>query len=501
MYNIEILSRLQFAFTVSFHILFPAFSIGLSVFLVIIEGLWLVTNKPIYYQMCKFWIKIFALTFGMGVVSGVAMEFQLGTNWAGFAKQVGSILGPLFVYEVMTAFFIEAGSLGVMIFGWKKVGKGLHYASTVLVMLGTTLSAYWILSANTWMQHPVGYAVENGKFIVQSWHEIIFNPATLVRFLHMLCASYIAAFFVVLGVAAFYLYKKIHLEFAKINFKFAAYALAVLMPIQLYLGDASGLNVQKYQPIKTAAIEGVWNTQTAAPLILFAWPDQELQKNLFEISIPYLGSLLNTHKLDGELVGLNSVVPDDRPLVWPVFFSFRFMVIIGVIMFVLAYAALFMAITNKFGIHRISLNDNTLNNLNNHQIKLNNQSNQKNPKLLIFAFSPPLGFLAIWFGWLTAEMGRQPWVVYGLIRIKDAVSVISIYDVTISLILIVLIYGVVFGYFYIYFLDKTIRRGPIPLDQLEHNAHHLNDSHADVENIGPFEYMPPTDLNNNPDKE
>jgi cytochrome d ubiquinol oxidase subunit I len=453
MLSIALLSRIQFAFTMSFHILFPSFSIGLALFLTVIEGLWLKTRNPMYYQICKFWIKVFALTFGMGVVSGIVMEFQLGTNWAGFSAKVGSVLGPLFVYEVMTAFFIEAGALGIMIFGWKKVGDKLHYLATILVMLGTTLSAYWIMSANSWMQHPIGYAIENGKFIVTSWLDVVFNPITLPRFLHMIFASYVSALFVILGVSSYYLSKKIHVEFAKINFKFAAYALIVMMPLQIFIGDLSGVNVHKYQPLKTAAMEGLWDTQKSVPLVLFAIPDQNLQKNLYEFNIPYGASLLNTHTLDGELIGLKSVSPSDQPLVLPVFFSFRIMTGIGFLMLFLSVIALYLAYKDK----------------------LINYEGVTSRILKIFTFASPIGFIAILSGWFVAEFGRQPWAVYNLIRTQDAVSQVSPYDALVLLILIVLVYGVVFGWFYFYFLIRTIKHGP------QHES----------KNLEPFEYMRP----------
>ena len=451
MLTVESLSRIQFAFTISFHILFPAFSIGLALFLTIIEGLWLKTKNPIYYKICKFWIKVFALTFGMGVVSGVVMEFQLGTNWAGFAASVGGVLGPLFVYEVMTAFFIEAGALGIMIFGWKKVGNNLHYVSTVLVMLGTTLSAYWIMSANSWMQHPVGYAIENGKFIVMNWFDVVFNPYTWPRFLHMIFAAYVSALFVILGVSAYYITRNIHINFAKTNFKFAAYALIITVPIQIFLGDLSGINVYEHQPLKTAAMEGVWDTQKGAPLILFAIPNQKEQRNMYEISIPNGAALLNTHKLNGEIVGLKSIPISDQPLVLPVFFSFRIMAGLGFLMLFLACIATLVAYKDKLFQKKVYI------------IKL----------LKLFTFVSPIGFIAILFGWFVAEFGRQPWVVYNLIRTKDAVSNISLYDTFVSLGLIVLVYGIIFGYFYFYFLFKTIKNGP----------DNISDMH------GTFEYM------------
>lgn len=449
MFSVELLSRFQFAFTISFHILFPAFSIGLALFLVIMEGIWLKTKNPVYQKICKFWIKIFALTFGMGVVSGIVMEFQLGTNWAGFSKQIGSVLGPLFVYEVMTAFFIEAGSLGIMLFAWNKVGNKLHYFSTILVMLGTFISAYWIMAANTWMQHPIGYAIENGKFIATNWHDIVLNSTIYTRFCHMLFASYISAFFVILGVSAHYLYKNNHVDFATITFKFAAFSLIIMIPIQILIGDLSGLAVYKNQPLKTAAIESLWETQRGASMILFAIPDQENQKNKYEISIPKLSSLLNTHQWDGEIVGLKAVQIQDQPPVWPVFFSFRIMVGLGFIMLILAIIAITLILKNKLNTNR---------------------------KLLrIFTLSSPIGFIALWFGWITAEIGRQPWVVYNLIRTRDAVSNISIYDVTISFLLIIIVYGIIFGYFYFYFLIKVIKQGPS----------------INSKNKEPFEYMNP----------
>ena len=268
----ELISRLQFAFTVSFHIIFPAFSIGLATFLVFMEGVWLKTKNPLYLEICKFWTKVFALTFGMGVVSGIVMEFQLGTNWSGFTDRVGPVLGVLFSYEVLTAFFIEAGFLGVMIFGWNKVGAKLHFLSTILVVVGVTLSAFWILSANSWMQHPAGADMVSGRFVVNSWWHVIFNPLVLHRFLHMLLAAYLTTFIIIGAITAYYLVKKQHMAFAKKCFSIAMWGIVVLIPIQIFIGDAVGLLVHKYQPLKTAAMEAVWQTEKGAPLILFAWP-------------------------------------------------------------------------------------------------------------------------------------------------------------------------------------------------------------------------------------
>ncbi len=450
MLDTALLSRIQFGFTISFHILYPAFSIGLVSFLAIMEGIWLKTRNPLYLTICKFWTKIFALTFGMGVVSGLVMEFQLGTNWSGFTHAAGGVLGPLFTYEVMTAFFIEAGFLGVMLFAWDKVSPRLHYFSTLLVVVGTTLSAYWIMSANTWMQHPVGFTNKNGIFTIASWHAVVFNPSTYARFIHMLLASWISACFVICSVAALYLYKKRFTDFAKTCFSFAWIALVILVPLQIVFGDVAGLNVRETQPLKTAAMEGLWETKAGAPLVLFAIPDQKNQKNHYEIAIPHLASLINTHDWNGVLVGLKSAPPEDQPRVVPVFFSFRIMVGIGFLMLLLAFVALYLRLRGRL----------------------------YNTKWFLQAsiISAPLGFIALWSGWITAEMGRQPWVIYGLLRTVDAVSGVKLQNVIISFVLMFIVYGIIFGYFYFYFLHKTIQKGPA---LIEHDEPHQ-----------PFQYMP-----------
>lgn len=441
MFNALDLSRLQFAFTISFHILFPAFSIGLAMFLAVMEGLWLKTKQPIYYQIIRFWTKVFALTFGMGVVSGIVMEFQLGTNWAGFTQQIGSVLGPLFVYEVLTAFFIEAGFIGIMIFGWDKVGPKLHYLATILVTIGTTISAYWIMSANSWMQHPVGYQIIDGKFITSNWFDVVFNPYTLPRFIHMMLSAYLATSFVIISISAYYLLNNKFTDFGKKCLSSAIIVVMLLIPLQIYMGDESGLKVLESQPMKTAAMEGIWETQKGAPLLLLAWPSNQEQRNLFEIGIPHGASLINTHKIDGELQGLKSVPPQDQPEVWIIFYSFRIMVGIGLLMLVYALAASWMLYRKNLFSSR--------------------------PMLIISKYMAPTGFIAIITGWFTAEIGRQPWAVYGLIRTSDAVSNISMYDVFISLILMIIVYGIIFGVFYFYFLDKTIKKGPQDFESIE----------------------------------
>ncbi len=428
------LSRIQFAFTISFHILFPAFSIGLATFLAIMEGAWLKTKNPIYLQICKFWMKIFAITFGMGIVSGIVMEFQLGTNWAGFTKLVGPVLGSLFTYEVLTAFFIEAGFLGVMIFGWNKVGPKLHYLATLLVVVGVTLSAFWILSANSWMQTPSGASLELGRFVVSNWVKVVFNPSSIPRFFHMLLAAYLTTAFAIAGISAYYLLKKDHLVFARLAFSFAMWAIIVLIPLQIFMGDQTGIVVHQYQPIKTAAMEGNWDTQAGAPLLLFAVPEDRQQKNSYVVAIPHVASLINTHEWNGTLVGLKSVQPADQPYVPLVFYSFRIMVAVGLLMLLIGTIGLYLR-WHKRLYDRVWF-------------------------LKISLWCSPIGFIALITGWVTAEAGRQPWAVYGLIRTADAVSTVTVHEVLISFVLLFLVYGIIFGIFYCRYLFRTIKKGP-----------------------------------------
>lgn len=429
-----LVSRIQFAFTISFHILFPSFSIGMAMFLAIMEGVWLKTRNPRYLEICKFWMKIFALTFGMGIVSGIVMAFQLGTNWAGFTRRIGDVLGALFTYEVLTAFFIEAGFLGVMLFGWNRVGSKLHYLATLLVTFGTTFSAFWIMSANSWMQTPAGFHLVNGKYEVSSWWHVIFNPSVMPRYAHMIVAAYITTSFVIAGISAYYLIKKQHVEFSKKCFSFVMWAILILMPLQIYLGDTVGLEVHKNQPLKTAAMEGVWNTQKGAPFLVFALPDQNKEKNYFEIKIPHGAALINTHQWNGELIGLKSVGKNDIPFVPIVFFSFRIMVGLGLLMLLIALTAWWLR-------HKKVLFEKTW-------------------FLKTCVVTIPVGFIALWTGWITAEAGRQPWVVYNLIRTSEASSKVLLSNVLVSFVLIIIVYGIIFGFFYFYYLIKIIREGP-----------------------------------------
>ena len=437
-YLTEILSRIQFAFTISFHILFPAFSIGLATFLFIMETAWIKTKNPKYLQICKYWLKVFALTFGMGVVSGVVMEFQFGTNWSVFTRDVGPILGSLFTWEVLTAFFIEAGFLGVMIFGWDKVGNKLHYTATTLVFLGVTLSAFWIMSANSWMQTPAGFDLKNGVFAPKNWLHIIFSPSFIVRYVHMMIATYLSTLFAIIAVSSYYLYKNIHISFATICIKFSAYCAFILMLMQLVMGDMVGTKVHEYQPIKTAAIEGVWDTQKGAPLLLFAIPDSKTETNKYTVSIPHIASLINTHKWDGELLGLKSVPKADRPNVPFVFWSFRIMVGLGLLMLFLSALISLLTLREKI------------------------QNYKRLLKIMVYMF--PIGFISLETGWITAEVGRQPWVVYNLFKTSDAVSKVSLSHVVISFGLIIVVYLIIFGIFYSKYLRKSIIAGPIKID-------------------------------------
>jgi cytochrome d ubiquinol oxidase subunit I len=433
-----ILSRIQFGFTIGFHILFPTLNIGLAVFLCIMEGIWLKTKDERYLKICKFWSKIFALTFGMGIVSGVVLSYELGTNFGGFTRAVGEVLGPLFAYEVMSAFFLEAGFLGVMLFGWKKVSPKMHYFATLLVTIGTLVSAFWIMSANSWMQTPAGYLMDGSKFIVGSWMDVVFNPSFIDRFLHMLMAAFLTASFVVAGVSSWFLIKNRHLEIAKPCLAIAIVFAGVVAPLQLFIGDKVGTTVFKYQPLKTAAIEGNWNTMQGAPFIIFAIPDVNQGKNLFQISIHYGASLINTHSLNGTLIGLNSVPKEDRPVILSTFFAFRIMLGIGMLFILSGWIGLWLLFRNKlYTTHWY---------------------------LRLCTLLTPLGFVAAVCGWLTAESGRQPWVVYGLLRTKDAASVVPMQQVLISLSLFIIGYGVIFS-FYLYYLLKTIRKGPEELDE------------------------------------
>lgn len=431
------LARIQFAFTVGFHILFPTLNIGLAWYLALLEWRWLKTKDVRHLQQFKYWVKIFALAFGLGVVSGIVMAYQFGTNFSRFIQLGGNVLGPLLAYEVLTAFFLEAGFLGVMLFGMNKVGPKMHFFATAMVAIGTTISAFWILSANSWMQTPTGFIVgENGVLFKDSWMEIIFNPSLPYRFSHKILASLLTTSFVLAGISAWYLLKKKHQKFAQYMFSTALWGALIFAPLQLVVGDLHGLNTLEHQPIKVAAMEGLWDTQQGADLLLFAWPDEAAESNKYEVRIDNMASYVLTHDMSGEVQGLKSVPKEERPPVAPVFFSFRVMVLIGMWFIALSAVGLLLRA-------RKSLYDNRL-------------------FLKAMMWSAPLGFVATIAGWFVTEIGRQPYVVYGLLKTADAVSPVGAGQVALSLLAFIVVYSILFVVF-LYYLFKLIRQGPTEL--------------------------------------
>ncbi|MDC3180631.1 cytochrome ubiquinol oxidase subunit I [Gammaproteobacteria bacterium] len=438
MFTTEILSRLQFAFTITFHGVFPTLNIGLGLFLVYWEYRYLVTESPVYKALCKFWSKIFALSFGMGVVTGVVLAYEIGANFSGFTYFAGNILGPLMAMETLSAFFLEAGFLGVMLYGWEKVSPRVHFFATLMVCLGTIISLMWIMSANSFMHTPAGYSIESGVLVPDSWLEAIFNPSYVIRAWHMMMACVLSTSFVIMGVSSYYFLKKQHVIVASRSFVPALTIACIFSIMQVGVGDFVGINVLENQPIKTAAMEGNWVTQPGAPLILFAWPDQALQKNHYEIKIPKLASLINTHSLEGVLPGLDQAPRELQPPVKSVFFTFRIMVGIGFLFVLLSLS------TAYFTHHRTLF---------------------RKPWLLkILILSTPLGFIATVCGWMTSEIGRQPWTVYGLLLTKDAVSKLPAEQVLFSLITIFILYMAFFTA-YVYFIIKTVRLGPMHIEE------------------------------------
>jgi cytochrome d ubiquinol oxidase subunit I len=420
LFDALMLARLQFAFTVSLHIIFPAFTIGLASYLAVLEALWLLTGRGVFMSVFNYWKKIFALSFGMGVVSGIVMSYQFGTNWSVFSDKAGSIIGPLMGYEVLSAFFLEAGFLGVMLFGRERVGKGLHMFATLMVALGTFLSAFWILSANSWMQTPTGYAVNaEGQFIPVSWLAIIFNPSFPYRLVHMVLAAYLTTAFVVGSVGAFHLLRDNRNERARVMFSMAMWMAVVVAPIQIIAGDMHGLNTLQHQPAKIAAMEGHFDTQRGAPLILFGWPDMQAETTRYAIEVPRLGSLVLTHEWNGEVKGLKAWPRADRPNSPILFWSFRIMVGLGVLMVVLGLFSLWARFRGKLYdwhlLHRFAL------------------------------LMGPSGFVAVLAGWITTEVGRQPYTVYGLLRTAQSVSPIDAQAVGASLLAFIVVYFAVFG--------------------------------------------------------
>ena len=429
-----LLSRIQFAFTLSFHIIFPAFTIGLASWLSVLEWRWLKTGDTVYAEIYRMWVKIFAVTFGMGVVSGVVMSFEFGTNWSVFSDRVGNVLGPLLGYEVLAAFFLEASFLGIMLFGWNRVSHRMHFASTVIVALGTLISAFWILAANSWMQTPQGFRVgENGMLYPLGWAQIIFSPSFPYRFVHMVTAAYLTTAFFVGGIGALYLRRGLHARQARVMLGMAMIMAIFVAPMQLWFGDRHGLNTFVHQPAKVAAMEGLWETRRGAPLNLFGWPDQEAEKTKYAIEIPRLSSLILTHDLNGEVRGLKSWPKDERPPALWVFWSFRIMVGLGMLMIFTGLSALVLYLRKRL-------------------------FDTKWFQFWCMAMTPA-GFAAVLAGWFVSEIGRQPYIIQGVMRTADAVSPVSGQAVAISLAAFFLTYSVVFGAGS-YYIAKLIGQGP-----------------------------------------
>jgi cytochrome d ubiquinol oxidase subunit I len=429
-----LLARIQFAFTISFHILFPAFTIGLASWLAVLEWRWLKTGNQIYADVYRMWVKIFAVTFGMGVVSGVVMSFQFGTNWSRFADAGGNVLGPLLGYEVLTAFFLEASFLGVMLFGWNRVSPKMHFAATVIVASGTLISAFWILSANSWMQTPQGFRVgQDGLLYPTSWLQVIFNPSFPYRFVHMIIATYLTTAFTIAGIGAFYLWRQRHVQHARVMFGMAMIMAIFVAPMQLLFGDLHGLNTFKYQPAKVAAMEGLWETQRGAPLLLFGWPDQEKETTQYAVEIPKMSSLILTHDLNGEVRGLKEWSRDERPPAIWVFWTFRIMVGIGMLMIATGVIAIVLYLKKRL---------------------FDTRWFQYGCMALT-----PAGFIAVLAGWFVTEVGRQPWIVQGLLRTQDATSPVMGTSIAISLTAFVIVYVFVFGAGSYYIL-RLIGKGP-----------------------------------------
>lgn len=429
------LARLQFAFTMSFHILFPAITIGMASYLAVLELCWLRTRRQVYVDLYHYWLKIFAVTFGMGVVSGIVMAYQIGTNWSYLSEFAGSIMGPILSYEVLTAFFLEAGFLGVMLFGWTRVGPGLHFAATCAVAVGTLISATWILAANSWMQTPRGYAIEGGRMVPADWLAIVFNPSFPYRLLHMVIAAYLTTALIVGATGAWQLLKRRDNPAVRKMLSMAMWMILIVAPIQALVGDFHGLNTLKHQPAKLAAMEGHWQNEgeRAIPLLLFGIPDMDEERTRFAVGIPHLGSVILTHSWTGQIPGLKEFPREDRPNSLIVFWSFRLMVGLGLLMIALGAWGLWLRRGGRIWTRR--------------------------PFLRFALWMGPAGLVAILAGWTTTEVGRQPWVVYGVLRTADAVSPHGAASLALTLALFVAAYVFVFGTGTVYLL-RMMRKGP-----------------------------------------
>lgn len=433
--DFTLLGRLQFGFTITFHIIFPAFTIGLSAFIATLHGRCLWKGDEKLRLLADFWTKIFAVSFAMGVVSGIVLSYEFGLNWSRFSTVTGNIVGPLVAYEVLTAFFLEATFLGIMLFGAAKVPPWLHFLSSVMVAIGTLTSAFWILSANSWMQSPAGYEMRDGIAYPVDWFAAIFNPTFPLRFVHMVIAAYLTTAVVVMAVGARYALAGRFADESRVMLRMGLGLALVLAPVQIFVGDMHGLVTAREQPAKLAAIEAHWDSAEVAPLELFAWPDSAAETDDYAIDLPHVGSLIITHHWDGKFKGLKDFAPQDRPPLAPVFFAFRAMAGIG---FLLLGLVLWGAVSWARG----SLFSNRV-------------------FLQAAAWSWPLGFIAIIMGWMVTEIGRQPWAATGILRTVDATSPVAPQAIMISLALFVIVYGIVFtvGIFYV---NRLIGIGPLP---------------------------------------
>jgi cytochrome d ubiquinol oxidase subunit I len=429
------LSRLQFAFVVSFHAIFPVFTIGLAAFIAFLETLLYRTGNPVYLHLSQFWTRVFAVVFGMGVVSGIVMAFQFGTNWSAFSYASSNFLGPVLSYEVVTAFFLEAVFLGILLFGRDKVPRGMHLFSAIMVSVGTFISSFWILATNSWMHTPAGTIMQDGMIQITSWSEAIFNPSFPYRFAHMALASFLTAGFVVVGVSALHLRRKVAPEASKKALGMTFLFLALVAPAQLVVGDLHGLNTLEHQPVKVAAMEGNWETSGNVPLLLFAIPDAEAEKNHLEIGIPNMASIILKHDAEGVVPGLKDWPAEERPPVGIVFWSFRIMVGIGMLMIAVAATGAVLKLTGKL---------------------------DRFPRFLqLSSWMIPLPFVAVLAGWITTEVGRQPWLIYGQMTLEEGLTPSLTGGMALfTLIGYILVYSVIFvsG---VYYLRQVVAKGPV----------------------------------------
>lgn len=451
------LARIQFAFVVSAHIIFPAFTIGLASYLAVLEALHMWTGREVYARIFEFWKHIFAVVFGMGVVSGIVMSYQFGTNWAVFSDRAGPIIGPLMGYEVLSAFFLEAGFLGILLFGRKRVSPKIYMGATLMVAIGTFASAFWILSVNSWMQTPQGYAInEVGQFVPEDWIKIVFNPSFPYRLTHMLLAAYLTTALVVSATAAWQLLRGIRDDAGRVMLRMAVGMLIVVAPLQILAGDAHGLNTLEHQPAKIAAMEGHWETKAGAGLILFGLPDDAAEETRYKIEIPYASALILTHSFEGEVPGLGDFPINERPPMEIVFWSFRLMVGLG-------FAMLGLGAWGGYLMWRKRL-DST-----------------RSFHLAALAMGPA-GFAAVLAGWVTTEVGRQPWTIYGLMRTDESASVLDAATVSASLTAFVLVYFCLFGAGTVYVL-RLMHRGPARPVPLENTPSHAAGRAAPVQDV------------------